>query len=810
MDEAALLEGLDGAQREAVLTDASPLVILAPAGSGKTRVVSHRIARRVLDGSADAQHVLAITFTRRAAGELQRRLGRLGLRGRPTAGTFHGVAWAVLTQRWSDQRRARPELLTDRARLLETVVGQLVPTRRVASVRVEAVASELDWARARLVPPDRYAEEARRGGRRPPLPPDLLAEVFSAYADREAQASRASTSTTCSSCARRELEHQPDFAASQRWRFRHLFVDEFQDVNPLQFRLLEAWRGGRPDLCVVGDPNQAIYGWNGADPSLLLPAPLAGGWRDGRATRPQLPVDAAGAHHRGGPAPPRRGPGRGAGRRSRSPRCTASPPSTTRPAPSPRCWPSAGRAGGGRRARSWSAPGPRWAPSSAPCATPRSRYGSGTTDRCSTFPVCRRRCAKATSAEPLGNVLEELEHRLATGAAEAAPGEAEPAGLRQLCSLGRELLSASPSATLGTFRAWLAAGGADVADGADAVDVLTFHAAKGLEWPLVVVAGVEAGLVPHHSATGVEGRAEETRLLYVALTRAEHELHCTWARSRGRDGRRERKPSPLLELVRVAAMPPPAAPPPWDRQPAAAGDPPVLTALRQWRRPLGPGGRRPRARGLLRRPALGPRDGPSDHRRRAGRRPRAGGRPAAGPPPAPRAGGGQRVALSPTRSLARLHQADEDLRIDRHEQGLGLRGQGVAVVEGGRGVELAAVDPVDPPVEPELAVQRRGLAVADRQQTGHPDQAGERHGEAEHLVEGGRHEPAVDAARRALVGVAEHDVTHDVLVGDAEHDGWRQRVGRADQRAELEEGPLVPGHRRLGEAFVGPARRHAR
>ena len=101
-------------------------------------------------------------------------------------------------------------------------------------------------------------------------------------------------------------------------------------------------------------------------------------------------------------------------------------------------------------------------------------------------------------------------------------------------------------------------------------------------------------------------------------------------------------------------------------------------------------------------------------------------------------------------------------------------------------------------------MQRRGLAVADRQQAGHPEQAGERHGEAEHLVEGGRDEPAVDAARRALVRVAEHDMADDVLVGDAEHDRRRERVGRPDQRAELEEGPLVPGHRRLGEALVGP------
>jgi DNA helicase-2/ATP-dependent DNA helicase PcrA len=580
MDEAALLEGLDGAQREAVLTDASPLVILAPAGSGKTRVVSHRIARRVLDGSADAQHVLAITFTRRAAGELQRRLGRLGLRGRPTAGTFHGVAWAVLTQRWSDQRRARPELLTDRVRLLETAVGHVVPTRRIASVHVEAVASELDWARARLVTAEHYAEEARRGGRKPPLPPDLLAAVFSAYADEKHKRRVVDFDDLLELCAT-ELDH-PDFAASQRWRFRHLFVDEFQDVNPLQFRLLEAWRGGRPDLCVVGDPNQAIYGWNGADPSLLLRLPsLVGGATVVRLDRsyrstPQVLTTAAALLPRGEAPAPVRADG---------------------PAPEVH-----GFATEHDEARAIAAllaerrPGRRW----SSCAVlVRTRAQVGVIERAlrhASIPVRIRHdrplldlpgvqaaLRQGESAEPLGNVLEELEHRLATSAAEAAPGEAEPAGLRQLCSLGRELLSASPSSTLGTFRAWLAAGGADVADGVDAVDVLTFHAAKGLEWPLVVVAGVEAGLVPHHSATGIEGRAEETRLLYVALTRAEHELHCTWARARGRDGRRERKPSPLLERVRIAATPPPAAPPPWDRQPAGAGDPPVLTALRQWR-----------------------------------------------------------------------------------------------------------------------------------------------------------------------------------------------------------------------------------
>ena len=393
---AALLEGLDSAQREAVLTDASPLVILAPAGSGKTRVVSHRIARRVLDGSADAQHVLAITFTRRAAGELQRRLGRLGLRGRPTAGTFHGVAWAVLTQRWSDQRRARPDLLTDRVRVLEMVVGQVVPTWRVASVRVDAVASELDWARARLVSPERYAEEARRGGRKPPLPPDLLAEVFTAYADQKRKRRVVDFDDLLELCAA-ELDHQPDFAASQRWRFRHLFVDEFQDVNPLQFHLLEAWRGGRPDLCVVGDPNQAIYGWNGADPSLLLRLPsLVGGATVVRLDRsyrstPQVLTTAAAllpdgeapaAVRADGPEPEVHG--------------FATEHDEARAIAALRGGAPAGPAvvvvrGAGPH------PGPGGPHRARPARTPRSRCACGTIDRCSTSPACRRRCARATT-----------------------------------------------------------------------------------------------------------------------------------------------------------------------------------------------------------------------------------------------------------------------------------------------------------------------------------------------------------------------------------------------------------------------------
>src|SRR5712671_3667258 len=111
MDADRLLEGLDGDQREAVISPGAPLAILAPAGSGKTRVLTRRIAYRVATGTADPGHVLALTFTRKAAGELRSRLASLGVRDGVAAGTFHAIAYAQLRQRWSDTGQTPPTLL---------------------------------------------------------------------------------------------------------------------------------------------------------------------------------------------------------------------------------------------------------------------------------------------------------------------------------------------------------------------------------------------------------------------------------------------------------------------------------------------------------------------------------------------------------------------------------------------------------------------------------------------------------------------------------------------------------------------------
>ena len=267
MDPEALLEGLDDAQRAAVTSTAQPLVVLAPAGSGKTRVLTRRIAHRVATGAADPRHVLALTFTRKAAGELDDRLRRLGLRGDVTTGTFHAVAWGTLRTRWADQGRAPLALLDRKGRLL-TELAPSTPGKDKRTVAAD-LATEIEWAKARMVTPDAYVEAVARARRKPSLKPEVVAEVYAAYETRKRRGGLVDFDDLLALVAR-ALEEDESFASAQRWRFRHLFVDELQDVNPLQFRLLEAWRGDRYDVTAVGDPQQAIYGWNGADAGFLL------------------------------------------------------------------------------------------------------------------------------------------------------------------------------------------------------------------------------------------------------------------------------------------------------------------------------------------------------------------------------------------------------------------------------------------------------------------------------------------------------------------------------------------------------------
>lgn len=541
-DADRLLDGLTPQQRTAVTTPSARVRILAGAGSGKTRVLTRRIAYGARAQRIEPDHTLTLTFTRKAAGELRARLRKLGLTDTVTAGTFHAQAFAQLRSRWAETDTRPPELLDRRGRLL----FPLLP-RDLSRADKLAVMAEVDWARARRVTPETYGAAASRAGRATVVGADLVAETFAAYEERKRR-QRLVDFDDLLELAIRDLA-DPEYARAQQWRFRHLLVDEFQDVNPLQFDLLKAWLGPESTLCVVGDPNQAIYAWNGADAVYLnrfdeffSPSETVDLTTNFRST-PQILRAAAAvlgtepleAHRPDGPFPTVQ-------------RCDDEHHEARAIA---------------RRVRDRHVPGARWSRQAVLVRTNAQTTLIADALRNADVPVAIRAGASllddpvasdrvrelAETTVPLTTALTDL--RL--DAVEASDGD-ERHVLESLVALAMDHLSVHPEATSTDFASWVRATVSEGASlGDDAVDVVTFHAAKGLEWPVVHLAGVEAGLVPIGRAIGEAALAEERRLFYVAVTRAEDELHCSWCATRRFGERiRDRSPSPYLDALTEA------------------------------------------------------------------------------------------------------------------------------------------------------------------------------------------------------------------------------------------------------------------
>ena len=561
-----LTAGLNDAQREAVTTDAAPLAILAGAGSGKTRVLTRRIARRVLNHEVDPSHVLAVTFTRKAAAELRRRLGELGLPAAVNAGTFHSIAYAQLRQRWSDRGITPPEILDRKVGF----VARLMSARN--STAPLDVTAEIEWAKARMIPAEQYPLEAARAGRTPPFDADRVAQLYTAY-EEEKLRRRMVDFDDLLRLATRDINSDHAYAAARRWRYRHLFVDEFQDVNPLQFELLRAWLGDNLDLCVVGDPNQAIYAWNGADAEYLerfddhFPGVHFVKLTLNYRSSPQIigvantvlntsfDGDLAVAGSRMAlHLAPTRGDG---------------------PMPTVISYAdeTAEAHGIARRIRDAHAPGRTWSDQAVLVRTNAQLLIFEESFRLSGIPFRSRGSVRFLDRPEIKDALVAMRRgpgRLAERLVELDAGEAgdgdsggeagalnadRAANVLELVRLGREYLGFDPEGDLGSFQSWLASTlrSDDGGNSGDAVDLSTFHAAKGLEWPIVHLAGLEEGLVPIHFAETPLARAEERRLLYVALTRAERVLSLSWAERRtfGTKSLRRRR-SPYLEAVDLA------------------------------------------------------------------------------------------------------------------------------------------------------------------------------------------------------------------------------------------------------------------
>lgn len=268
IEPAEIVSGLNPEQREAATTHDGPLLIVAGPGSGKTRTVTRRLAYGVRTGSIEPHRAMALTFTARAAGELRGRLAALGVTG-VAARTFHSAALRQLRHFWGDVVGGEPaRLVRDRSALLVRAIQ-----RAGIDIPPELLGEELDWAKARCIDSADYAAAATGVQRESAsVDPRRIATAMSAYEDaKTAQGLIDFADVLLITIGM--LQSRSDVRESVRRQYRWFTVDEYQDVSPLQQRLLDLWLGDRGQLCAVGDPAQAIYGFAGADATLIASFP---------------------------------------------------------------------------------------------------------------------------------------------------------------------------------------------------------------------------------------------------------------------------------------------------------------------------------------------------------------------------------------------------------------------------------------------------------------------------------------------------------------------------------------------------------
>jgi DNA helicase-2/ATP-dependent DNA helicase PcrA len=558
---ARVLAGLDEEQRAAVTAPAGPVCILAGAGTGKTRAITHRIAYRVLAGEIAARHVLAVTFTARAAAELRARLAGLGADG-VQARTFHAAALRQV--RFFAPRllsgRAMPELLDSKARLVTLAAARA--GLRADRTTARDLAAEIEWAKSSLVEPGEYEIAASKAGRDTPFEPAKVAQVFTAYE----QVKRSNGMIDFEDLLRAAIwavEDHPDVAEQVRAQYRHFTVDEYQDVNPLQQRLLDAWLGGRRDLTVVGDASQTIYSFTGASSAHLLDFPrLHRGAtvvrlvKDYRST-PQV-VGLANAIIR---------QARGAEARMRLELQGQRP---SGPEPEIRVFPdepAEAAAVAARCAELISAGTPAreiavlfrtnaqseaYEEALAEAGVPSvvqgaERFFERTEVR--QAMVALRSATKSTPPdlpvpEAVVMALEAVGWRPDEPPAGGAARERWEA-LQALVTLTGEVAAGSLEEFCAELTRRAALQHAPTVEG---VTLASLHSAKGLEWDAVFLVGLAEGTLPTTYAKTPEALEEERRLLYVGITRARQWLWLSYSSSRSPGGR-QRKPSRFLPVA---------------------------------------------------------------------------------------------------------------------------------------------------------------------------------------------------------------------------------------------------------------------
>jgi DNA helicase-2/ATP-dependent DNA helicase PcrA len=566
-DPETLLADLDPAQREAVILTSGPLCILAGAGTGKTRVISRRVAYALATGVIRPRDVLVVTFTDKAATEMRARLADLGHPG-VTAATFHAAALRQLRHFWPRVRGGDPP------RIVETKVPILAPLAAglpggYRYLAVRDLAAEIEWAKARRVTPAGYGGAVAETGRDAPLPADLMAGLFRRY---ESALERAGMIDFEDMLARTiELIETDDTVASEvRDRYRWFSVDEYQDTNPLQAALLEAWLGGRRDLAVVGDEDQTIYTFTGATSDYLTG--FAQRYPEARvvslATNFRSTPEVLGLANRvlaaGRVAPDERPAGQSP---ATTKRLVASLDGGPPPAIAGFASDEDELAAMTRAIRELASAGTPFGEMAVlvrtnaqlpPIEAALGAAGIGFHVRGEGFfarPEVRRAVVVARSLARRGGegrlpdrLAHAFERELGVTRDRPPTGEAAAerhAAVLTLLELADELVRSDPTADPAAFLAELERRIAIEAGGvATGVELLTYHRAKGLEWDAVFLPALEEGTLPIRQATEPAEVAEERRLFYVGITRARRHLWLSWSTRRtgasGREARRTR------------------------------------------------------------------------------------------------------------------------------------------------------------------------------------------------------------------------------------------------------------------------------
>lgn len=560
MNPEELLNALDPDQRAVATQVAGPLAVLAGAGTGKTRAITYRIAYGAAVGAFDPSNVLAVTFTQRAAFEMRHRLAQLGV-PKAQARTFHSAALRQLRHFWPTVVGGPlPDVIPHKASLVAASAARLGIT--IDRTNVRDIAAEVEWAKVSMVDAAHYASRVARLRRDVPAGLDAadMARLLDVYEDAKNERGVIDfEDILIYLCGM--LQERADVASIVRKQYRSFVVDEFQDVNLLQARLLDLWLGGRHDVCVVGDVAQTIYSFTGASPDYLTGfgrkhpgARIVELTRDYRST-PQIVSLANDVLAR---SSQREGTVRLSSQRDGGAQVTyrtydddraeaegvaAAIADLIDAGMAPHSIAVLMRTNGQSQAFE-EALGAR----GIPVAVAGGKPFFARDDVRTAISRLRAAAAAATDEGSVGEIVRDV----LSGVGWAPEAPSGQAGSERWSNMNAIVGWAddSQAQTLPAFVAELDERVAyQVEPDKAGVELATIHAAKGLEWDAVFLVGVAEGLLPISYAKTAAAREEERRLLYVAITRARDLLTVSWARSRGADGRGKRKRSHLLDGI---------------------------------------------------------------------------------------------------------------------------------------------------------------------------------------------------------------------------------------------------------------------